>query len=172
MICGLISGAIVSTFMLFSIAYCYQTGTFDGSIVLGYASMILAFSLIFVGVKNFRDKYNKGFITFWQAFKTGLYIALVASTVYVIVWLIDYYLFIPDFMDKYASSVLDQAREAGASEAEMQEKVAEMGTYKEMYKNPLMVVLFTYFEILPVGILVSLICAFILKRPGQKVNAV
>ena len=97
-ICGVISGALVSTFMVCSMAVCYQKEAFEGNMLLGYAAMLLSFSMVFVGIKNYRDKYSGGSVSFGKAFKIGLYITLVASTVYVIVWLIDYYIFIPDFI--------------------------------------------------------------------------
>ena len=91
---------ILAAFMVVVTAICYKNEDFESSMVLGYASMILAFSMIFVGIKNYRDRFNNGFVTFGKAFKIGLYITLIASTIYVLVWLIDYYLFIPDFLDK------------------------------------------------------------------------
>ncbi|WP_031527126.1 DUF4199 domain-containing protein [Dyadobacter crusticola] len=171
LICGLISGAIVSTFMVASTAACYENGNFEGSILVGYASMLLAFSLIFVGVKNYRDKYSDGTVTFGKAFKIGLLITLVASTVYALVWLVDYYYFVPDFMDKYADFTIQQSKREGATAAELQQEIAKMNEYKEMYKNPLVILLMTYAEILPVGLIVSVLCALILKRKGQATEA-
>lgn len=168
-VCGLIAGFIVSAMMVTSTSLCYTSGDFEGSMVAGYASMILAFSLIFVAVKNFRDKFNGGTVTFGEGFKIGLYISLIASSVYVLVWLVDYYLFVPDFMDKYSATMIKHSTEGGATPAEMKETIAEMDSYKEMYKNPLFVILLTYTEILPVGLIVSLICALILRR--KAVNA-
>ena len=165
---GLISGLILAAFMVVVTAICYKNEDFESSMVLGYASMILAFSMIFVGIKNYRDRFNNGFVTFGKAFTIGLYITLIASTIYVIVWLIDYYLFIPDFLDKYSAHVLKEAKTAGASPVEMNEKVAEMSGYKEMYKNPLLVILLTYTEVLPVGLVVSIISALILKRKSNQ----
>lgn len=167
-VCGLISGFILAVFMVVVAAACYKNENFESSMVLGYASMILAFSLIFVGIKNFRDKFNNGFITFGKAFMIGLYITLIASTMYVIAWVIDYYLFIPDFMDKYTAHMLREAKEAGTDQIEMNNKVAEMLSYKEMYKNPLLVLLFTYLEVIPIGLIVSVISALILRTKSNR----
>ncbi|WP_462254797.1 DUF4199 domain-containing protein [Ferruginibacter sp.] len=163
-VCGLIGGLIVSVLMLISIALCYKSGNFEDGMLYGYASMLLAFSLVFVGIKNYRDKYNSGFVSFGKAFKTGLFITLIASTIYVIAWMIDYYVFMPDFADKYAAHMLEKLKADGASLAEIAKQTKTMDNFSEMYKNPLLVALFTYAEILPVGLIVTLISAFILKR--------
>jgi len=167
LICGLISGIIVVILMVYMSMACYKNEDFESSMVLGYASMILSFSLIFVGIKNYRDKLNNGIVTFGKAFKIGLYITLIASTMYVLAWLVEYYLFIPDFMDKYTAHVMREAGREGASQTELNEKAAEMLSYKEMYKSPILVILLTYSEILPVGLIVSLISALILKRKSN-----
>jgi hypothetical protein len=130
----------------------------------GYTLMLLAFSLIFVGTKITRDKYNGGVISFGKAFRVGLYITLIASTVYVAVWLIDYYVFIPDFADKYGARLLATMKASGASQAEIAKQTAANASFSQMYKNPVFIVLLTYIEILPVGLLVSLISAWVLKR--------
>jgi hypothetical protein len=165
LICGSIAGVIIATVVLISMAIIKESDL-NTSMMIGYATMLLAFSLIYVGVKNYRDKHSDGFISFGKAFRMGLYISLVASTIYVAIWLVDYYFFVPDYMDKYAAAVLEQARAEGASQLVLNETAAEMASYKEMYKNPVMVVLFTYLEILPVGVVVSLISALLLKRKG------
>jgi len=164
---GLIAGVIASVLMVISMARCSSDANFEHSMLIGYASMVVAFSFIFVGIKNYRDKYNNGLITFGKAFKTGLYISLIASTMYVITWLVDYYVFIPDFMDKYVAHMLKEAKDSGASAAELAKQAKELAHNQQLYKNPIMVVLFTYMEILPVGILVSLIAALILKRKSH-----
>lgn len=164
MVFGLIAGAIVSIFMLVGMAICNGDPNYNISMIIGYAAMILAFSFVFVGVKNFRDKYNNGVLSFGKALQLGLLIALIASSMYVITWVIDYHLFIPDFMDKYAEHMVNNIKASGVSQVEIDKKIAEMAGYKEMYKNPLYVVLFTYFEILPIGILAALLSALILKR--------
>jgi amino acid transporter len=163
-VCGLIAGSIVTAMMVMTVAACYKNENFDGSEALGYATMVIAFSMIFVGIKTYRDKHSNGVISFGKAFRIGLYISLIASTLYVVVWLVDYYMFVPDFMDKYAEHVMREAKADGATQAEMDSQLKQMETYKDLYKNPLMVILMTYAEILPVGLIISLISALILKR--------
>ncbi|WP_316736174.1 DUF4199 domain-containing protein [Pedobacter aquatilis] len=163
---GLISGLIVSCLMLVNMIN--HDKNYESSMILGYASMLLAFSFIFVGVKSFRDKHNGGVISFGKAFRIGLFITLIASTMYVVVWMFYYYLFIPDFMDKYTAKMLLDAKQNGATAAELAKQSSEMAGYKEMYKNPFYVVLLTYSEILPLGLVISLISALVLKRKFSK----
>ena len=168
---GLISGLVVSTIMAISMITMYKSKIADhgaGSMIIGYLSMLVAFSLIYVAVKNQRDKQNGGVISFGKAFKMGLLIALIGSTMYVIMWAIVYNFYMPDFMERYCAQVIENER-ATSTPAEIQKLTEQMNTQKEMYKNPLFFVLFTYIEILPVGLLVSLITALILKRKTAKV---
>ncbi|WP_345954138.1 DUF4199 domain-containing protein [Mucilaginibacter sp. PAMB04168] len=164
---GLFSGLIVAIFMVVSTALCYNDPNFESSMLVGYAGMLLAFSFVFVGIKNYRDKFNNGAVSFVQALKIGGLIMLIASTFYVVVWLFDYYLFVPDFMDRYTAHVITQAKAEGDSPAEISKQVAELANYKEMYSSPIGVILLTYMEILPVGIIVTLISALILKRKSN-----
>lgn len=164
LIYGLMSGLIISVLMAINLTMCINSGNFDSSIVVGYASMLIAFSMIFVGIKNYRDKYNGGVISFSKAFKVGFFIALIASTIYVLVWLIEERLFFPDFMEKYTAHELSKLQSSGISATELASKTKELEQAKEWYKNPVLKILMTYIEILPVGLIVSLICALILKR--------
>jgi hypothetical protein len=131
--------------------------------VIGYLSMLVAFSFIFVAVKNYRDKQNGGVVSFGKAFSMGLLIAFIGSTMYVISWAFLYNFYMPDFMDRYCAQMIENAKPT-STPAKLKELTEQLNTQKEMYKNPVYFVLFTYFEIFPVGVLVSLIAALILKR--------
>ena len=166
----MIAGIVVAIPMLFVVNGCATAEgniDFERSMLIGYASMLIAFSMVFVGIKNYRDKYNDGLITFGKAFKIGFYIVLIASTIYVVSWLIDYFFFIPDFGDKYAAHMLEQLKASGASTAEIEKQTAEMAKFSQMYKNPFFNAMMTYMEILPVGLIVTLISSLILKRKSQ-----
>jgi hypothetical protein len=167
---GLLSGLIIAAFMVYSTLNCYYNANFKASEVIGYAGMLIAFSFIFLGIKNYRDKFNNGVISFGKAFKVGLFITLVASTFYVLVWAIEYYLFVPDWMDKYCTHMINEAKQGGVSQLQFDKTNAQMNWYKEMYKNPLFLILLTYAEVLPVGLVISLISALILKRKHRAGN--
>jgi hypothetical protein len=124
-------GTILCANMIVMVNMMYSHTDFKGNDIVGYAAMIVLFSLIFFGVRNYRKKYLDGFISFGTAFKMGALMALVGSTMYVIAWLFFYYLFVPDFIDVYTSHVLNSC-----SEADLQAKTIEMANFKEMYKNP------------------------------------
>jgi hypothetical protein len=163
---GLTLGAILCVNMIYAVNLCYTNPDFESNDVLGYAVMVVIFSLIFFGVRNYRNKQLNGFISFGKAFKTGALIALVASTVYVAVWLFYYYLFVPDFLDVYIPHVLKET-----PETDLPAKTREMENFKEMYENPLFVILITYSEVLPVGLIVTLISALVLKKKPTALKA-
>ena len=170
---GVIAGIVVSILMLFTVNYishCEGNIDYSTSMLIGYASMLIAFSLVFVGTRNYRDKYNGGVISFGRAFKIGIMIVLIASTIYVVAWLIDYFFFMPDFMEKYSAHTLDKLKASGASPIEIDKQTKEMANFGRMYKNPFFNAMMTYAEILPVGLIVTLISSLILKRKTAKDN--
>ena len=169
---GLIAGIVVSIPMLITMNYISNSKgniDYDTAMVIGYASMLIAFSLVFVGIRNYKDKYNGGVISFGKAFKIGIMIVLIASTMYVLAWLIDYFFFIPDFIEQYSAHTLEQLKESGASKIEIDEQTKEMESFGRMYKNPFFNAMITYMEILPVGLIVTLISSIILKRKTEKI---
>lgn len=159
LIFGLIIGTILCANMIVMVNMMYSNPDFKGNDVVGYAAMVLLFSLIFFGVRNYRNQRLDGRITFGKAFGVGALIAVVAATMYVVVWLFYYYLFVPDFIDIYTEHVL-----SNCTPADVEAKAAEMADFKEMYKNPLFVVLITYFEVLPIGVVVALVSALIVRK--------
>lgn len=164
--CGLISGTIAATTMAIGMSMCASDPNFEHSMVVGYASMVLAFSLIFVAIKSYRDKQNGGVVSFGRAFSIGLLISLIASTMYVLTWAIMYNYFLPDFMETYSAQMIKTAEKSG-DQMKLKETLDNVKMMKDMYKSPLMFTLMTYAEIFPVGLIVSLIAAAILKKKGN-----
>jgi hypothetical protein len=132
--------------------------------VIGYATMLAAFLMIYFGVRSYRDNVAGGSVKFGRAFVVGALIAGIASIMYTATWQVIYHNFKPDYIEKYQEHQMTSAREKGASQAELDTMQAEMSEFAEQYKNPLVNIAFTMVEILPLGLIVAAISAGILSR--------
>ena len=167
---GLIAGAILAVLMAITMSV-HERISLDASLVIGYATMIIAFMMVFLGIRSYRDNVLAGAIRFGRAFNVGILITLVASACYVAAWQVIYRTMVPDYMEKYSARVLEEKRTSGASEAELEAKRQEMATMAEAYKNPLVNIGLTFLEVFPVGIVVVLVSAGILSRKRADVRA-
>ena len=167
---GLISGAIISVLMLVTIPFQDELG-FDHSLLVGYTTMVLAFLLIYFGVRSYRDNVRGGSVRFGRAFAVGALIAVISSVCYVATWEVMYFKFMPDFLSKYQARELEKARAGGASEDVIAKKKVEMDKVAEMYKNPAFNAAVTLVEPLPVALLVALIAAVVLSRRPRSAGA-
>ena len=164
---GLIAGAILSIMMLATIPFMDSIG-FDRGEVIGYTTMVLAFLLIFFGVRSYRDNVAGGSVSFGRAFAVGALIAVVASVCYVATWELIYYKLAPDFMAKYQAHSIEKARASGESQASIDKRVADMQRMVELYRNPVLNAAITFIEPLPVGLVFALVSAGILGRRRRK----
>ncbi|MCE9600956.1 MAG: DUF4199 domain-containing protein [Gemmatimonadetes bacterium] len=160
---GLIAAAICSALMGITLPLFDRYGIEHGEIV-GYAGMVVAFLMVFVGVKSYRDTVAGGTISFGQAFMVGGLIALIGIAGYVLTWEIIYFGFTPDFADKYAASVIERMRQAGATDAQLAATTKEMADFARNYRNPLINAAYTFLEPLPVALLYTLVSAALLRR--------
>lgn len=161
---GLISGAVLVAVMLITISFMDDMIDYGVGEWLGYISMIAALSTIFIGIKNYRDKEMGGSIGFGKAFQVGLFITLVASVIYVAGWVTYMNTSDTDFMESYTNNMVEELQKSGEPQEEIDAKISEMNNFAEMYKNPFVQIAFTFLEIFPIGLLISLIAAVLLKK--------
>jgi hypothetical protein len=121
-------------------------------------------SVIFFGIKAYRDNENEGQLSFKTGLFIGLGIAMISSVCYSLMWLVVYYNFIPNFIEDYATFTTNQLKSSGANEAELRNNAAQMQDFKDLYQTPFGIFAVTLIEPLPVGILGALVSAFILKK--------
>jgi hypothetical protein len=165
---ALIFGALAGLVVIGAIVTALSLSKGEGVLAsewLGYLVMILALSLIFFGVKRYRDQELGGVIKFVPAFLLGLGIAAVAGAVYVVVW--EVYLALTDyaFMEAYVASVIEAKRAEGVSGQALEAFKSEMQSMKDTYANPLFRLPMTFLEIFPVGLLIALVSAALLRNP-------
>jgi hypothetical protein len=164
---GLISGAVMAVMMFATLPFVERIG-FDKGYVIGYTTMILAFMLVFFGIRSYRENVGQGHITFGRAFAVGILITLIACVCYVVAWEILYFNFMPDFLDKYSSYVIEKARVSGANQQAIDSQLQQMKNFKAMYDNPLINAAITFTEPFPVGLIVTLISAAILRKKTSR----
>jgi Protein of unknown function (DUF4199) len=159
---GSIAGTILT--LSFAIGYFLNAGMDDHNIVTGYLIMLAALSFIFVGVKRYRDTAQGGVIRFLPAFGVGIGIAGVASLFYVIGW--EIYMYVTDFsfINAYVESMISAKRAEGATAAEIAKFTIDMNAFKADYAKPLYRMMITLSEIAPVGLVVALVSAVLLRN--------
>ena len=170
LIFGLISGALISLMMGLTIPFQDKIGL-DHSYVIGYTTIVLAMLFTFFGIRSYRDNVGKGQITFAKGFAIGISITIISCICYVVTWEIIYFNFMPDFMDKYGAQVIQKMQAAGATAAAIQQKSAEIDKLKVMYKNPFFNMAMTFIEPFPVGLVITLISAAVLRKKPQSLTA-
>ncbi|HET9003957.1 MAG TPA: DUF4199 domain-containing protein [Gemmatimonadaceae bacterium] len=166
---GLISGAVMAAFMTATMPF---ANAFDAhSLLVGYAGIVAGFLLVYFGIRAYRDNVLGGTIGFGRAFTVGILIATIASLCYVATWEVMYYKFMPDFYTKYGQSVVEQARKGGDSEAEIAKMQAAMDAMAKSASNPAWVAATTFVEPFPVGLVIALVSAGVLRRKRRAPDA-
>lgn len=162
---GLIAGAVVGGIM-FGVTVA-SGGEFpvEYGMLIGYGSMLLALSAIFVGIKRHRDDTLGGVIRFWPAFGMGLGISAVAGVIYVLAWEAAQAITDADFVAVYSQYLIEEQRAAGAGEAAIAQLRSELASFAVQYADPWFRLPMTFVEIFPVGVLVSLVSAALLRNP-------
>jgi Protein of unknown function (DUF4199) len=169
---GLISGLIISVLMGGSLLLANRIGP-GHSMALGYTIMVASFMLIYFGIQSYRDNNLDGTISFGRAFSCGILIALITTVCYVAMWEILYFNFMPHFMDSYFAAQIHKVQASGLDAATSAAKVAAIQHSQQLYENPLVNMAYTFIEPLPVGVVITLISAAILRRktPVQRAGA-
>ena len=135
-----------------------------GGMLVTYLVMLVALTAVFLGVKSYRDRVLGGVIRFLPALGVGLAISVVACLFYTVAWEISLAYSDFDISKHLTDWFVEAARAKGASAEEMAKAMAEAKEFNEKYANPFFRMPITFIEIFPVGLLVSLISAALLRN--------
>ena len=161
---GLIAGVMISVLMDGSLLLANKIGSGHNSMVLGYTMMVASFLLVYFGIRSYRDNTLAGQISFGRAFACGILIALITTVCYVATWEVLYFNFMPHFMDSYWAAQIHKVQSSGLDPAATAASVAAIQRSQRLYQNPIVNMAYTFMEPLPVGLLITLISAAILRR--------
>lgn len=163
---GLISGGIITGFMLTSMALsdCGSNLNNVNSMIIGFAAMVLAFSLLFFALAKYRKTVGEGVLSFKTAITMSSLMVLIVSTMYTVGWVLEYKLFMPEFADKYEAARIKQLDDLHLEAAKYDVEVKAIKDEMSFYRTPIGVVVYTYVEILSMGIPMALISALVMMR--------
>ena len=163
---GLIAGVIMSVLMDGSVLLSDKIGS-SHSLLLGYANLVASFLLIYFGIRSYRDNTLAGQISFARAFACGILIALITCVCYVATWEVLYFNFIPHFMDSYFAAQIHKVQTSGLDPATAAAQVAAIQRSQQLYQNPFVNMAYTFIEPFPVGLIITLISAAVLRKRPQ-----
>ena len=169
---GLIAGVIISVLMGGSLLIADKIGS-GHSMVLGYTIMVASFLLVYFGIRSYRDNTLAGQISFGRAFACGILITLITTICYVVMWEIVYFNFMPHFMDGYFAAQIHKVQASGLDPATTAARIADIQHSQQLYQNPFVNMAYTFMEPLPVGLIITLISAAVLRRkaPVERTGA-
>jgi len=162
---GLLSGAVAAALMLITLQFVDRLRGPKG-VVVGFTGIILSGLLIFFGIRSYRENVAGGTITFGKGFQVGILIALISSACYVATWQLVYFKLAPDMCDRMFAAQIGDLKASGASQAAIDEKTRQIEVAKKLYANPVTNAAITFIEPFPVGLLITLISAALLRKRG------
>ena len=164
---GLVSGAVAAVLMSLLVFFADRIG-FDRAVIVGYTTIVVSLLLVPFGIRSYRENVGGGHITFGRAFAVGILITLISCICYVVAWEIVYYNFLPDFVEKYGAYMVEKARAAGANQQAIEATVQEMKNMKTMLDNPLINAAMSFIEPFPVGLIITVVSAAILRKKPRR----
>jgi hypothetical protein len=162
---GSISGVMIAVLMNGALLLSNKIGP-GHSMALGYTIMVASFLLVYFGIRSYRDNELGGQISFGRGFACGILITLITTVFYVVAWEIIFFNFIPHFMDSYFAAQIHHVQSAGLDPATTAARVAAIQHSQELYQNPLVNAAYTFIEPFPVGLIITLVSAAVLRRKG------
>lgn len=160
---GILSGALSALMMAATVPFMHKIG-YENGYYVGYTSFVLAFLFVYFGVRSYRDNVGHGQLSFGRGFAVGILITLISCVGYVLAWEVVYFKFMPDFWTNYSVYAVDHLRATGGSQAAIDAMTKQLADFKVTYDNPLYNAAFTFIEPFPVGLLVTLISAGVLRK--------
>jgi Protein of unknown function (DUF4199) len=168
---GLIAGIILAGMIFTMMAVMGDTADFEKGESFGYLFMVGAFSMIFLGIREYRDKISDGTINFNHGFRVGILITLIASACYVAGWMIYFNFIDHSFVEKYTIYFTEKIKSSGKTPDEIEKEIRSFKTNMVNYKNPFVMAMYTLLEVFPIGLIITILCSFLMSRLKKSVPA-
>jgi hypothetical protein len=161
---GVLSGLISSVLMCLTMPLAHKDIiNNDTGLVIGYTGIVLSLLMVFFGIRSYRENHG-GTITFGRGFAVGILITVISCVFYVASWEVIYFKFMPDFAQRYSASQVAAMQRKGATNAQIAAKRQEMVQMKALLDNPVTNAAMTFIEPFPVGLVITIVSAAILRK--------
>ena len=160
---GLISGGMMTVMMFATLPFTDSAWLQSHSMLVGYTTIVLSFMLVFFGIRSYRENIGGGTITFGRAFAVGILITLISSVLYVVTWEIMYF-GVPSFGERFMTMCVAHIKNSGASPEAIQAQINQL----KYLDNPFINAALTFTEPFPIGLIVTLVSAAILRRKNNR----
>lgn len=169
---GIIAGAVMAVISLVSFSAWGKSMDFDLGEIVGYSSMILSLLAVFLGIRHYRDKHNNGALQFKEGFKIGLSITVVAGVVFAIYVYFFYTEVAPDFMVRYQEFYVEKIQKSKLPAQEKKQQIDQLkkAMHDPLYSNWFFQSFLMFATVFLIGLLITIIAAFMLKRPAIAAN--
>lgn len=161
---GLISGLIFSAMVIIMIILEGGTGNFESGQGLNYLFMITGYSMVFFGIREYRDKKLNGIISFNAAFRTGLLIIVTGGLLYTFTWIFYQYYVDIQFTERYSKYIIERIKSGEKNPEQIEKEVETFKNNMAEYNSPLTKSIYTFLEIFPLGLLISVLCALLMRK--------
>ena len=161
---GILSGTIVIVTMILGLVVS-DGGSFLSSELFGYLTMLIALSMIFIAIKRYRDQELGGVIRFLPALAMGLAVAVIAGVMYTLIWELYSMSNGYAFIDSYVNSAIEAKKAAGLTGEKLAQEIAVLEEMRANYGKFYIRMPMTFMEIFPVGLIIAILSAAILRNP-------
>jgi hypothetical protein len=167
---GLIAGIILVAKVFVMMAIKGDSSDFEKGASAGTIFIVGAFSMIFFGIREYRDKISGGIINFNRGFRVGILIATLASVIYVIGWMINFNYIDTSFIENYIVFYSEKIKASGKNPQDIEKEITAFKANMANYNNPAVMAMYTFLEVFPVGLIITVLCALLMRKSVDAAN--
>ncbi len=167
LIYGVISGLVLVASFGFTIPNEGEIDFKRGETV-GMVVMVVSLGLILFAIRAYRKALDTSVFSFGQGFRVGILTTLIASIIYVGGWMIFFESVGDNFTTQYKEYYITQiGSNETLTDEEKEIQISEFENGVDEYtKNAGTRMLMTFTEIFPIGFLITIISALLLRKKG------
>jgi hypothetical protein len=137
--------------------------------IVGYITIVLSLLFVYVAIRQWREQYNYGALTFGQGLKIGTLVTLFPSFLFGLYSWIEMSILDPGFGDKYYNYTIENIKKT-TPPGELQAALQSAAYQKEIFSNPFMQFIAMFGTVFIIGFIITIISAMILRRKQPKVS--